>query len=420
MSSHETQRSAARQLLQAGQLVEAEKALREILARDPNDAESLTNLAAALGGLGRPQEAIVQLERALAVLPGSAEARANLGAALLHVGRTEEAIEQLRQAIAANADLTDAHVNFGMALLQKGDFAQGWTEHEWRLAGRSLALFGKPVVQPRWDGSRDLSGRTILIYAEQGLGDTIQFLRYVPLVAERGAKVILGCPGELRLLARTLDGGAVIHDGFSDIPPFELHCPLLSLPLAFGTRLETIPNKVPYLSANSNAAGLWAETVARKCTGLKVGLVWSGSSNFQFDASRSPGQLSVLSALAKVPGVTFVSLQKGPAAQQAKLPPAGMKLLDWTERLNDLADTAALIENLDLVISSDTAVAHLAGAMGKEVWVMLPAVADWRWMIGRTDSPWYPTMRLFRQQRSGDWTAVADQLAESLSRHIAR
>jgi len=409
--------NTAREMLASGRLAEAERAYREILSQRPTEAEALINLAAALGAMGKAAEAVGPLEQALKIVPGSAEARANLGAALLHVGRVDEAIAQLRKAISLNANLVDAHVNLGFALLQKGDFAQGWIEHEWRRSGQVFAPFEKAVEQPPWDGMSSLAGKKVLIYAEQGLGDTIQFLRYVPMLIERcrPQQVILGLPGEVRMLARLLEGGALIHDGFSDLPAFDFHFPLLSLPLAFGTTVETIPGKIPYLRANENLAKLWGTRIAKEnCKGKKVGLVWSGSANFQFNASRSPGELSKLAELGKVEGVTFVSLQKGSAGEQAKRPPEGMKLVDWTTNLNDLADTAALIENLDLVIASDTSVAHLAGAMGKETWVMLSKVADWRWMLERVDSPWYATMRLFRQQEEGDWQAVVQRITQRL------
>ena len=266
-------------------------------------------------------------------------------------------------------------------------------------------------AQPPWDGS-ELNGKTVLLHAEQGLGDSIQFVRYVPMVRDRGGKVVLQCQPALSRLFTGLPGiDRVIKNG-DPIPRFDAHCPLLSLPRAFGTTLDSIPASVPYLTADPAAALDWAKRLADR-PGKKVGIVWAGRAGYVGDRTRSLS-LTTLAPLACASGITWYSLQKGYAAAQISDAPQGMELIDRTAELNDFADTAALIANLDLVISVDTAVAHLAGAMGKSVWTLLPYAPDWRWLLNRDDSPWYPTMRLFRQQRPGDWGEVIQRIAESL------
>ncbi len=260
--------------------------------------------------------------------------------------------------------------------------------------------------------------RTILLHAEQGYGDTLQFCRYVPLVAQR-ARVVLGVPTALRRLMASLPGDKLIVTEDDALPPFDLHCPLLSLPLAFGTTLATIPATIPYLRADRLLTARWRKRLTA-LPGLKVGLVWAGeSSQAMADAQARDRRRSIplarLARLGDVPRVSLVSLQKGAAATQAREPPAGLTIHDWTDELTDFADTAALVAGLDLVISVDTAVAHLAGALGKPVWVLNRADACWRWLRDRSDSPWYPTVRLFRQPTHGDWDPVITEVAAALA-----
>jgi len=244
------------------------------------------------------------------------------------------------------------------------------------------------------------------------LGDAIQFIRYVPMVAQRGGKIIIECHAELQRLFQTMSEQCQIVVRGSPLPAFDLHCPLLSLPLVFGTTLENIPNTVPYLYADVREAKRWRRRLEDQLPIMKIGLVWEG--NLKPNRNRAI-RLSGLAPLGQVSGVRFYSLQKGEAAAQARTPPTGMELVDWTDELKDFADTAALIANLDLVITVDTAVAHLAGAMGKPVWTMLSFVADWRWLLQREDSPWYPTMRLFRQSVIGDWDSVIKRVVAALN-----
>jgi hypothetical protein len=262
-----------------------------------------------------------------------------------------------------------------------------------------------------------LEGRTILLHAEQGFGDVIQFIRYLPLVEQRGGRIIVECQAELQRLFQTTAERCQIVIRGQPLPAFDLHCPLLSLPRAFGTALANIPGTEPYLQADAEQVGRWQRRLGEFDSMVKVGLAWAGSPTHKKDRNRSM-KLARLAPLGQAPGVRFFSLQKGATAAQAKTPPPGMDLVDWTEELKDFADTAALIANLDLVIAVDTAVVHLAGAMGKPVWTLLPFVPDWRWLLEREDSPWYPTMRLFRQNSWGDWDSVITRVADALSQWV--
>jgi len=268
-------------------------------------------------------------------------------------------------------------------------------------------------TKPQWDG-RALEGRTLLLHAEQGLGDAIQFIRYLPLMSQRGGRIIIECYAELQRLFQIMAGRCQIVACGQPLPAFDLHCPLLSLPRVFGTTLSNIPHVVPYLHPDAEEARKWHHRLLWQSRLVNVGLAWMGNPAHKNDRSRSI-KLARLAPLGQVPGVRFFSLQKGEAAAETKTPPSGMELVDWTQELKDFADTAGLIANLDLVIAVDTAVVHLAGAMGKPVWTLLPFVPDWRWLLEREDSPWYPTMRLFRQNSWGDWDSVITRVVDALS-----
>jgi Flp pilus assembly protein TadD len=425
-----------------GRLEEAEACYREAIARDGRLAESMTNLGVVLAARGRLADATAWYARAIAADSQMAPAHSNLGAALAKLDRPEEAETLHRRAIALKPDFADAHYNLGVALHDQGRFAEalacydravalkpdfvdarwnrafnlllggnyadGWREHEWRWRRKEQPPGS--FAQPMW-GGEPIAGRTILLHAEQGFGDTLQFMRYVPLVAARGARVVLRVQRAVFRLAAAFAGVAqVIRD--DDVPPpFDLHCPLLSLPLAFGTTLDTVPAAVPYVEADTGAAARWRERLG---SGLKVGLVWAGSPQHKNDRNRSVA-FEHLAALFAVPGVRWFSLQVGERrADLAQAAPGA--IADIADGLTDFADTAAAIAGLDLVISVDTAVAHLAGALAKPVWLMLPFVPDWRWLIGREDNPWYPTLRTFRPPRRGDWEAVVGKVAEALTR----
>jgi len=393
-----------------GQLDEGIASFRQALALQPGMHQAHGNLGNALREKGQLDEAIASSRQAVALEPNYSEAHYNLGAAFWDKGQPDEAITACRRAISLKPDLFEARRNLAFSLLLRGDFAQGWEEYEWRWKARDFPSPPRDFAQPLWDG-RPLHGATLLLHAEQGLGDTIQFVRYLPLAAQRGGKIILECPAELQRLLKPLAGEFPVVTQGRPLPPFDVHCPLLSLPRVFGTTLENIPAKVPYLRADPQAAGKWRERMAADAGSFKVGLAWAGSQMNRNDRNRSMPR-SALAPLRQLQGVSFYSLQK--EVPQLRDMPEELELIDWTEELKDFADTAALIANLDLVVSVDTAVAHLAGAMGKRVGVLLPFVPDWRWLLTRKDSPWYPTARLFRQPRAGDWDSVTRQLTQVL------
>jgi hypothetical protein len=297
-----------------------------------------------------------------------------------------------------------------MALLLTGDFRQGWKEFEWRWKIDEYAPID--FLQPLWEGS-DIQGRSILLHAEMGLADTLQFIRYAPLVAQKGAKVIVQCQKELVSLVKSVAGISQIVDQGQQLPSFYVHCPLLSLPLVFDTTLESIPAKIPYLSVDHLYIEKWRGKIQQDSSDLKIGITWARNPVNKHDHYQTFA-LGAFKLLGQIEGVGWYSLQQGGAAEQVKHPPEGMRLFDYTEEMQDFMDMAALIDNLDLVISVDTFPAYLAGALGKPVWMLLPFSPDWRWMLEREDSPWYPTMRLFRQPETEDWVPVMEKVSEAL------
>ena len=407
-------------LLDLGRVDEATAEYRRAIQIQPGLPKAHNNLGNALSENGKLEDATASYRQAIAVYsraitlkPDLAEAHTNLGTALGDKGRLDEAIAAHRQAIALKPDFPDAHHNMGLAMLLHGKFLEGWEEHEWRWKCRDFARLPRNFTQPQWDGG-PIEGRTILLQAEQGIGDAIQFIRYLPLVAQRGGRIIIQCQPQLKRLFQVMVPDLTVLEGSQPLPTFDTHLPLLSLSRIFATDLASIPQNVPYLHAGTENAAIWRNRLKTCSVSLKVGLVWAGNPAFKTDRLRSPRHLSLYAPLGRVEGVQFFSLQKGEAASQARTPPAGMTLHDWTDELRDFADTAALAENLDLIITSDTSMAHLAGAMGKRVWVMLPFSADWRWLRDRSDSPWYPTMRLFRQRRPAAWEPVVDEVRGEL------
>ena len=395
-----------------GQLDEAIAAYHRAIALKPDSSEVHSNLGTALYDNGQLDEAIAAYRQAIALQPDLPEAHSNLGNALQGKGQLANAVAAYRRAIALKPDFPKAHVNLAYALLVEGDFLQGWDEYEWRWKLKDVAFSQRNFSQPQWDG-RSMEGRTLLLHAEQGFGDAIQFIRYLPLVAQRGGNIILECQPELRRLFQTMASDLPVLARGESLPSFDVHSPLLALPRVFSTGLGDIPRTVPYLRTDAAGAAIWCERLAGSSTSLKVGLVWAGHPTHKNDRQRSL-KLASLAPLAEVGGVRFISLQKAGTSAEARTPPAGMELIDVAEELQDFADTAALISNLDLVIAVDTAVAHLAGAMGQPVWTLLPFAPDWRWLLERSDSPWYPTMRLFRQPSIGDWDAVIAEVREQL------
>lgn len=401
-----------------GRLEEAEASYRRALALDANHVSALSNLGTAQAVQGDFDGAASAYRAALAVRADYAEAWSNLGSALAQLRRFGEAEHALQTALELAPGSAETIFNLSMIFLMTGRLAAGWALHEarWHYL---VAPRGWP--QPQWTGAA-LEGRTILIHAEQGFGDTLQFVRYAPLVAELGGRVILELPSPLVRLLGRLPGIAEVvpQDGRTDpLPPFDLHCPMASLPLAFGTTLETIP-AAPYITADPALTERWRARLP--ADGCRVGLVWTGRATIGQSENRGLGRLrsvplDQLVPLADVPGVHFVSLQKDvvPDAE-----PAGrLGLIDMMDEVTDFADTAALIGALDLVIAIDTSVAHLAGAMGKPVLLLLCANSCWRWLEDRDDSPWYPSARLFRQANRGEWDPVIARVREALAEFAA-
>jgi tetratricopeptide (TPR) repeat protein len=402
----------AKGLREAKRVEEEIAARRRVVELKPDSDDAFSELSYAYSETRRMEEALAAILKAVELRPDSAEAQSNLGTTYHKMGRISEAIASHRRALELNPQSAQAHLNLSLLYLLTDDYETGWSEYEWRW--RVL----RPIVpEPRfsrtmWDGS-DLGGRRILLHPEGGYGDTIQFVRYAPLVAARGGQVVLGCAEELFRLLQTLDGVAELAVTGAEIPKFEVHCPLLSLPRVLKTTAENPPATVPYLHADASLVRRYQMAMEEIAAPLKVGLVWAGRPGLHEGGERSI-PLARMARLAKIPNVSFFSLQKGAPAEQIRSLPVEWKLTDWTNELRDFADTAALVSNLDLIISIDTGMAHLCGAMGKPVWVFLPYVADWRWGMKGTRSAWYPTMRLFRQPGEGDWETPLSQVEAAL------
>jgi Flp pilus assembly protein TadD len=387
---------------------EAILACRKSLALRPDNPRAHTNLAVALEGDGQLDAAIAASQKALEIQPNLPEVYLTLSKALSEKGQVHEAIAATRKAISLRPDFASAHFNLSTLLLSLGDFREGWREHEYRVSAEHLQLVPREFARPRWDGS-DLAGRKILLDCEQGFGDAIQFVRYVPLVAQRGGNVLLECRPELARLFRSVAGIKQFITLGQNFPEYDVHYPLLSLPMLFDTTPATIPAAVPYLAPDPVDVQRWRGRIAEHQTSFKVGLVWRGKKVPEPDRTVPFDRIV---PLARVPGIKFFSLQKRDADDAP--PSANFQLIDWTDDLHDFADTAALLANLDLLITIDTSVAHLAGALGLPTWVLLRFDPDWRWLRDRADSPWYPTMRLFRQPQRGDWETPIRRIEEQL------
>jgi tetratricopeptide (TPR) repeat protein len=405
-------RNQAETLVVLKQPAEALACYDRALQLEPADPLLHNNRGAMLRELCRYQEALLATERALALQPNYPDAFNNGGVALGAIGRHAEALQSFRAALALKPDNINAHWNLSLCLLRLGEFDEGWREHEWRWKKPDFLQHIYNFPQPRWLGHEDIKGRTILLSAEQGLGDAIQFVRYVRLIEERGAKVRLFVPEPLVELFAASFPGVNVFSKAAEFPPFDFHCPLLSLPLAFATRVETIPANVPYLKTPVSRAAAW-EAQWSATEPKQIGLVWAGNASHSNDANRSI-LLPSLAPLLSNDNCRFFSLQKGLSQDDRACLDGYPQVSILDKALKDFADTAAVISRLDLVITVDTAVAHLAGALGKPVWILLPFVSDWRWLPGRTDSPWYPTARLYWQSRTGDWSRAIEQVASDL------
>ncbi len=375
------------------------------------DAELLHAHGNVLRHLRRYDEAIASYDRALAINPDFVEALDSRGNALMDLKLHEEALANFARAQQIRPDFAQAYYSESKCLLLLGDFERGWEKHEWRWNCDQFLSSRRNFSQPLWLGIENIAGKTILLHAEQGLGDTIQFARYVQAVSQKGASVILEAWGYVRPLLSHVSGAHQVIGRGDPLPEFDVHCPLMSLPLAFNTRLDTIPAPIPYLRATDAKMKKWEEKLGRIKT-LTVGIAWSGRSEHHNDRNRSL-PLSKLIDLKKLK-VRLVSLQKEVRPEDAKVLAANGEILHLGPELEDFSDTAALASLMDLVISVDTSIAHLVGALGKPVWILLPFAPDWRWLLDREDSPWYPTARLFRQSRAGDWDSVIDRVKRDL------
>ena len=411
-----------------GHLLHGQKRFEEALAnhqqahaRDPGNPTPCNNMGASLQALHRDEEALPWFDRVIALKPDYHMASRNKALSLIALGRFDEAIATLKHVGANEPDNADVAWNLSLLQLMQGDFAAGWAGREARWRTRVASGSYPHFSQPIWLGDTDLAGKTLLVQEDEGLGDTLQFVRYIPMVAARGARVILVVRDQLYPLLSGFPGVAqcIPQTTAGSLPPFDLHCPVCSLPLAFGTRLDTIPSDVPYLPAPAEElVHVWKDRLDQHIGGrkLRVGLVWSGNPQHDNDHNRSIA-LRALLAITDA-DAAFVSLQKDlRAGDGALLAQSG--IVDLTADLTNFAETAALLTCLDLVITVDTSVAHLAGALGRPTWVLLPFVPDYRWLLGREDSPWYPTLQLFRQSERGDWGPVLDRVRHALAERIS-
>ena len=440
--------------LALGRLDRVDEALAsydQAIARDPDAAELHSDRGAMLKRLRRLDEALASCERAIALAPDLAAAHSNRGIVLREQGRYAEALASYdtairlrpdfgeafsnranvlvtlrrfddamadyRRAFAINPGDANARCNCGMIELLIGRFAEGWADYEARWDIHQMASGRPAFAQPQWTGDADIRGKRLLLLPEQGIGDTIMAVRYVPRVIERGATVILQLPASLRALLAPIGGGREIVIEGEPLPDFDLYCPLLSLPRAFGTTLATIPAEVPYVAPPADRAAAWRARLAA-LPGVRIGLVWAGNPQHVNDTRRSIALRALLPVLAQ-PGVRFVSLQKELRPGDAELLGVHPQVTHLGDDLASFEDTAAVIALLDLVIAVDTSVAHLVGALGKPVWMLLPASPDWRWLLDREDSPWYPTARLFRQSAPDEWGDVVARVSAE-SRRLTR
>jgi tetratricopeptide (TPR) repeat protein len=415
-------------LLHSRRFEDAVASYGRALALQGKFANPYLNRGAALQELGRFEAALESFDRAIALEPNLAAAHANRGCSLDCLGRPQEALASSERAIALQPDYAAAHVNRAITLLRLGRFAAGWAEYEWRWRNRESALGRdrRHSSVPLWLGREPLAGKTILLHAEQGYGDTLQFSRYARLVRERGARVVLEVPAALTRLLAGLEGVARVIRRDDPAGDVDFQCPLMSLPLAFGTTLETIPAAQRYLTGEPELVERWRARLGER-RGFRVGLVWSGGLRpnepqwWSANARRNIGLQRLLEL--QHPRIEYVSLQKGQPAeaepQELRGSAGALRLRDETGELSDFAQTAALIENLDLVVSVDTATAHLAAALGKPTWILSRFDGCWRWLLGRSDSPWYPSVRLFRQQTAGTWDDVVRQVRDELFRLVA-
>lgn len=390
------------------QYVQASENYRKAITIFPGNPDFFNNLGSVLDSLGQYSEAITNYKQAIQLAPDGEKNYYNLAVSQEKTGEYEQAINNYLQAIRLKPDYADAHWNLSLLLLLNGEFKIGWKEYEWRF----LADSAEKIIsdKPRWEGGNP-AGKTICIKHEQGFGDAIQFCRFLPMLQGKGTEVILECPAELKRLFESIQGYDFLTEKNKPeklLPEFDFYLPLMSLPLIFGTTVDTIPASVPYIKADPMADEKWHKELGKR-NGVKVGIVWEGNPQNKNNQRRFC-PLSHFYDLAGKLNINFFSLQKGNASIQLKDLPSKERIIDLSGAINDFTDTAAIINNLDLLISVDTAVVHLAGALGRPVWTLLHFNPDWRWLLNRKDSPWYPTMELFRQPVPGDWDSVFEDI----------
>jgi Flp pilus assembly protein TadD len=394
-----------------GRLDDALRCHRRALVLDPRNPAALTNLGNVLHARDELDAAEAAHRQAIALAPDKVEPYGNLARLLHDRGRIDEARRLHERAVACDPTNATARFNRATAMLLDGDLARGFAEYEWRRKRGVLSVAVRRFEEPEWRGE-PLAGRTILLHAEQGLGDTLQLVRFVPAVAAAAAAVVLQVqPPLVTLLAQAFPGVRVFAAGEAP-PPFDCHLPLMSLPFRLGTTLATLPAVVPYLFPASRKLSAWRERLAQR-PGLKVGVVWAGNPRHKFDRRRSIALAALLRHLPSE-GVALHSLQKDLRPDDRALLVERPDIVDLSDSLGEFSDTAAAVGALDLVVSVDSAVAHLAGALARPAWLLTPCALDWRWLRDRTDSPWYPTMRLIRQTRAMDWSDVLVRLEEGL------
>ena len=394
-------------------LDEALASYEQAIKLKPDYAAACNNRGLVLKQLNRLEEALASYARAVEIDPGFAEACNNRGVALCELKRMDEALASYEQAIRLKPDYAQGHWNLALHRLSVGDFARGWEEYEWRWANADLGLPARNFAQPRWRGDESLTGKTIFLYGEQGLGDTLQFCRYAKQVSKLGARVILEAPKPLLPLLQNLDGVERLVEEGSVQSGFDYHCPLLSLPLAFRTDLGTIPSANGYIVSNPEKVDEWRNKLGDR-TRPRIGLAWSGSTDYKDDFKRSIALSELVQLLPRQ--YQYVSLQKEVKRGDQEALNSHANILHFGA---SFADTAALCELMDVVVSVDTSIAHLAGAMGRPVWVMLSFMPDCRWLLDRPDSPWYSSARLFRQDVRGDWAGVIDSVSRALVKKFA-
>jgi len=399
-------------LRRLGRLNDAAAAYRTALGFAPDDPGLLSNLGIVLQDQDLYEEAMECFRRAIAKQPNSATAYLNLSVACREEMLIDQSISCARAAIKHDPGLAAGHTALAVGLLMQGKYQEGLAEYEWRSHMPDFPSPRRDFTSPVWDGS-DLKGGTLLVHDEQGVGDALQFVRYVPVLRDRGLDVVLECNSQLVRLLSSMPGVGKVVGRFQPLPPHDAHVSLLSLPLLLGARIDNVP-AAPYLAAEPDFQALWADKLSRY-KGLKVGLVWAGNPEFKADRLRSPGLVAVRPLL-DTAGMSFFGLQKGPGRKDLESAgPLPDSFVDLGPEIGDFADTAAIMANLDLIITSCTGPAHLAGGLGRPTWTMLPFSPDWRWLATGEDTFWYPSMRLFRQERRGEWAPVVRRVADALT-----